>query len=443
MGYNSFASLRQFLPMLTNQSGGFMTPGLFKESGSAAQPVAKLFNQADTPAATLSTDEADNGGFDAMVYQSQMQRVSVAVQMQQIRYQASEGEDGASVNFQAQQLSFSFVAETRTEELRAFRGRTGAVADGLEGSQRDTFMQASQRVAARFSMSLEVTGAALSGYAGAAEGAAGEGEDAMGNFLDLANDALTQANEVMNQIFELLNGFFSGEGDFQTRLDSLLQGLSDIGLINLDSAQLPQAADAGELTNQSSGTQFQYASFSVQMEFEFVMEQQNVEQSDPITLDLDGDGVELTDYTQGAYFDITASMTAVHTAFVTGGDAFLAMDRNGNGSVDDGAELFGDQRGAANGFEELRKLDSNRDGVIDKNDKDFAKLLLFKDNGNGKTEEGELISLAEGGVKSIDLGYRNVDEKAAGGNRIAQASSFTRNDGSKGRAVDAILNYFA
>ena len=60
---------------------------------------------------------------------------------------------------------------------------------------------------------------------------------------------------------------------------------------------------------------------------------------------------------------------------MTGGDAFLAIDRNGNGSIDDGTELFGDQNGAAHGFAELAKFDSNHDGVINAQDDDFDKLL--------------------------------------------------------------------
>lgn len=65
-----------------------------------------------------------------------------------------------------------------------------------------------------------------------------------------------------------------------------------------------------------------------------------VQQSDPITLDLNGNGVELTNYTNGANFDITGSGTKVNTAFVTGGDAFLAINGNGNGHIDSGKELL-------------------------------------------------------------------------------------------------------
>jgi hypothetical protein len=168
-----------------------------------------------------------------------------------------------------------------------------------------------------------------------------------------------------------------------------------------------------------------------------------VQESDPITLDLNGNGIDLSSYRAGARFDITGKGKIATTAFVKGGDAFLAVDRNGNGIVDSGKELFGDQNGAKNGYEELAKLDSNRDGLINKLDKDFAKLLLFKDNGNGKTEPGELVSLAEAGIAELSLNYQNVNMTGGGGNRIAQIASYRRNDGAVGRTADAVLFFTA
>ena len=105
--------------------------------------------------------------------------------------------------------------------------------------------------------------------------------------------------------------------------------------------------------------------------------------------------------------------------------------------------MFGDQNGAANGFEELRRLDTNGDGRINQLDANFNKLLLWRDNGNGITEPGELISLADAGIVEISLGYRNVNQSAAGGNRITQVATFVRADGSRGTAADALLNYLA
>lgn len=86
--------------------------------------------------------------------------------------------------------------------------------------------------------------------------------------------------------------------------------------------------------------------------------------------------------------------------------AFLVIDKNGNDSVDDGGELFGPDEKFVNGFEALAALDSNKDGVIDKRDKDFSRLRLWFDaNGNGKTEKGELVPLAKKDIVSVSLKY--------------------------------------
>ena len=60
-------------------------------------------------------------------------------------------------------------------------------------------------------------------------------------------------------------------------------------------------------------------------------------------------------------------------------DAFLCLDKNGNGLIDNGSELFGDQYGAQTGFDELAKYDSNKDGIVNESDEVYSKLLLWSD----------------------------------------------------------------
>ena len=91
-------------------------------------------------------------------------------------------------------------------------------------------------------------------------------------------------------------------------------------------------------------------------------------------------------------------------------DALLVWDRNTNSSIDTGAELFGDftmlPNGtlAPNGFAALAALDSNGDGVLDANDPAFAELKIWRDaDQNGKTGTGELISLLDAGIVSLNL----------------------------------------
>ncbi|MCK6597789.1 MAG: hypothetical protein L6Q37_05445 [Bdellovibrionaceae bacterium] len=85
---------------------------------------------------------------------------------------------------------------------------------------------------------------------------------------------------------------------------------------------------------------------------------------------------------------------------------FLAFDRNKNKRIDDGEELFGDQKNFSNGFEALKELDSNKDGIVDSKDKEFYNLLLWRDiNGNGIAEKNEIKKITHYQIKSIDLNY--------------------------------------
>lgn len=84
---------------------------------------------------------------------------------------------------------------------------------------------------------------------------------------------------------------------------------------------------------------------------------------------------------------------------------FLGLDRDGSGAIDKKDELFGDGSLDKNGFEVLKKLDSNKDGVIDKKDKEFKNLVLWNDkNGDGISQKEELIKLSDK-VDKISLKY--------------------------------------
>jgi len=247
----------------------------------------------------------------------------------------------------------------------------------------------------------------------------------------------------------LLEAFFGNAGtfaDFLNNLEAFVQGLQ----VPSTSENTPAInASPSDETLEGSVPAVSVTNTQVRVEVNLSIERTSVQFSsnggpaatDPIVLDLDGDGIELTSAREGVRFDLDGDGRREQTATVTGGDGFLALDRNANGRVDDGRELFGDQRGAANGFEELRLLDSNSDGRIDSGDPRFEDLRVFVDkNQDGVSQRGELRTLAEANISSIDLGYRNVSEAASGGNRIAQRSVFTRTDGTTGIAADALLD---
>ncbi len=110
---------------------------------------------------------------------------------------------------------------------------------------------------------------------------------------------------------------------------------------------------------------------------------------------------------------------------------FLAMDRDKNGIIDKKEELFGDNGTALNGFEALKKLDSNHDGVIDSKDKDFGKLVLWNDkNGDGISQPHELTK-AKLKLTKISLKYR-VSAESLGNAEIRERAKFWYTD-AKGR----------
>jgi len=96
--------------------------------------------------------------------------------------------------------------------------------------------------------------------------------------------------------------------------------------------------------------------------------------------------------------------------------AFLVYDGKGDGKIDTPEQLFG-SLGYKNGFEALRRFDSNKDGKIDKTDKEFAHIKLWYDlNGNGKVDKGELKSLDSAKIDSLALEY-NSDHMTPVGER--------------------------
>lgn len=167
--------------------------------------------------------------------------------------------------------------------------------------------------------------------------------------------------------------------------------------------------------------------------------------ADPIVLDLNRDGqinLSATADGKGQSFDINADGQAEQTSFVAGGDGLLAIDLNHDGQITSGAELFGDQRGAANGMEELARYDDNHDGKIDSKDKVFANLVALQDgNGDGVAGAAEFRSLADLGVKSLDLGYTLVQILRPDQNVISGLGQMEFSDGTVRPMDDVDLTY--
>ncbi|MBB4640571.1 calcium-binding protein [Rhizorhapis suberifaciens] len=158
---------------------------------------------------------------------------------------------------------------------------------------------------------------------------------------------------------------------------------------------------------------------------------------DPLVLDLDGDGYELT--TEGnsrTYFEFDNDGFGERTGWVRPDDGLLAIDLNANGKIDGIAELFGNQ--TTSGFAMLGAYDANLDGVINAADAIYADLTVWRDsNQDGVSDTGELHTLADLGIVSISLSSAApAQPTAVASNQIARTGSFTRSDGSTGGIAD-------
>ena len=191
----------------------------------------------------------------------------------------------------------------------------------------------------------------------------------------------------------------------------------------------------------------QQRAYKVDMKFKKTEEQElsladmGIIEADPLVLDMNGDGLNLTKAGEGAIFDINADGKLDQTAWVKGDDAMLVYDQNGNGKIDNGKEVFGDQNGAANGFIELAKHDQNKDGKINRLDPVFKALKLYQDlNGNGKIDKNETFGLEEKGITALNLQFsRNMAD--LNGNSLILSGSFERANGTKGHLADVLLGY--
>ncbi len=164
--------------------------------------------------------------------------------------------------------------------------------------------------------------------------------------------------------------------------------------------------------------------------------------SSPIILDLNGDGVQTKSVSSGVQFDINGIGQKVSTGWVTGGDGLLVMDRNHDGAINGGTELFGqgttlaNGQKAGNGYLALSEIDSNADGVVNASDAKFADLMVWVDSdADGVSQGTELHSLGSLGIAQLDLNAAASSE-VNNGNLVGLVSNFTTTDGAVHEMAD-------
>ncbi|SNS94831.1 Hemolysin-type calcium-binding repeat-containing protein, partial [Micrococcales bacterium KH10] len=172
-------------------------------------------------------------------------------------------------------------------------------------------------------------------------------------------------------------------------------------------------------------------------------EGQNPAPRDPIAIDLVGDGFDPIPASAGTHFDLDANGYAERIPWFKGDDVLLVWDRNGNGRIDNGREVFGDNTlltdgtVADSGFTALRELDSNDNGGIDPDDDHWSDLAVWRDVTNpGNTDMGELVDLDTAGILSISLTTVALDQTVDSGIVVGQASLVTMQGGGEVQAAE-------
>lgn len=177
------------------------------------------------------------------------------------------------------------------------------------------------------------------------------------------------------------------------------------------------------------------------------MQAQAADQVSPVIVDMSGDGIRLTTSGRGVRFDLYNTGTKIQVAWTERGsdDAFLAVDNNFNGRIDNGGELVGATVNGERGLSELAMNDgfvsraerspSAVNGFIDSQDFMYRTLILWTDkNHNGESEEDELQSFADAGFQSIRASYTLARARDSAGNVVEMKSTALRVNG-KGVAM--------
>ena len=166
---------------------------------------------------------------------------------------------------------------------------------------------------------------------------------------------------------------------------------------------------------------------------------------DPLILNLGGNGIETISVAafSGSLFDHNNDGIRTATGWISADDGLLVRDLNGNGLIDNGSELFGNNtrlangQNAAHGYAALSELDSNHDNLINQADELFSSLKVWQDiNQDGISQANELFTLQALGIQSLNLEHQEDNKDLGNGNRLTHIGSYTKIDGTTGEMGD-------
>jgi hypothetical protein len=259
--------------------------------------------------------------------------------------------------------------------------------------------------------------------------------------VTLATGSYTRTNGSSRALAEVSLGFLSAPVDGLPKMDFLVQSFDRKAKKYQIKAQDGQFVVTGK---DLDGTDSRAGGLNGATTLEF--RNRSFGMLSALVVDLDGNGVSLVRRTKSrALFDMNGDGTRDDTGWISKRDGFLVIDRNNDGRITDASELsfLSEDPSAKNSLAGLGSLDSNGDNILDKKDARFGELKIWVDaNGNGVSDPGELKSLAELGIVSIDLNPHNLSRSVKPGeNLLLATATFTRENGTVGTIGDAALAF--
>ncbi len=205
------------------------------------------------------------------------------------------------------------------------------------------------------------------------------------NFLERMDQYGEHFNDVVDQLSKIHDRQIEmNPGEYARIPDSLFDFYSDHIESIIDILNERVSIVGGELSRIAQDVNDLYTSAT------------NLRLYDPLTLDLDGDGIETLSADGSVLFDHNGDGVKQGTGWIAPDDGLLVLDRNGNGLIDNGSELFGDNttlnngQSAEHGFAALSDLDSNGDGQFDAEDAQFADVKVWRDLNTDGISQPEL-----------------------------------------------------
>jgi len=262
--------------------------------------------------------------------------------------------------------------------------------------------------------------------------------------------------DAMLYLLRALTGIFEGpppeqpdnntpvSGDIRGAIEKYLQDIGDLLLpakANASGTPSSSGSGSGSGSGYGSGSGFDPLANSKYGDSQTFV--RPPVRRDPLVLDLNDNGIETVGINTASpiLFDQNADGVKTATGWISANDGFVVWDRNGNGTIDNGRELFGDSTIksdgtlATNGFNALADLDSNHDGIVNAQDTNFASLRVWRDlNQDGISQSNELFTLDAYQITDINLSNTTVNTAQGNGNILTETGNYIHSGGATGLA---------